>query len=752
MAYAQQISQFVDEQLPGFVQDEAPLFADFLQAYYEYIEQSGQALGTLRTLTQNQDIDQASDEFVQYFFDEVVRDIPPDVRGDKRILAKNIKDLYRAKGSQNAYKFLFRLLFDTDVEFSYPGDKILRASDGRFDQKTTLRCVLDLAGNPIDALGGEIIVGAGGGRARVDSIVTTIEGGLTIRTLNLFEVEGEFFDGEVISVINSDITGTVNATIGPLRSLTVIDGGARHVSGDLVSIVSTQGTGANGTARVLSTVGDSAVDFRIVDGGSGYRANVIYSTTEGGGSSLTPAISGGSGQGASFRVKTLSNTETISLNTDVINLMRNVSIGSDPFNSDPFIDANVNATLASSNVDTTLTTALSFNTAAEIGTIAELELINPGFGYALLPTANVVDTGVIELLGELDDGSGGIKGQNAVIVANNLFGAASSLEVVQRGFRYNKNNTVAFRNLTSSNTFNGTASLVPTGVANTVGVYSDNNRGILGGDNVLQDNFYYQEYSYVLRSRIGQDLYKSVVDKLLHPSGTILFTDQIIEITIEQTVPSVVTVESEFEIEFTPPLQIQTTVVTVQEAEIVRRQDLQLDVAETPVVTAGPVVVSFRLEDVGGIASTVVVTDATTIGAPTEPEIVISIEDVTIAPTTAFGTSQLDITIEDVGAIASTVVFGGDNELVISIEDASAIASTVAFGTPQIDISIEDVTIAPTTTFATADTIEPMADVELNANPFNTDGDIGSVTTELGTANVDTTLVTALGGGIIITQ
>ena len=43
MAYAQQISQFVDEQLPGFVQDEAPLFPDFLQAYYEYIEQSGQS-------------------------------------------------------------------------------------------------------------------------------------------------------------------------------------------------------------------------------------------------------------------------------------------------------------------------------------------------------------------------------------------------------------------------------------------------------------------------------------------------------------------------------------------------------------------------------------------------------------------------------------------------------------------------------------------------------------------------------------
>lgn len=329
MAYAQQISQFVDEQLPGFVQDEAPLFADFLQAYYEYIEQSGQALGTLRTLTQNQDIDQASDDFVQFFFNEVIKEIPPNVRGDKAILAKNIKDLYRAKGSQNAYKFLFRLLFDTDVEFSYPGDKILRASDGRFNKETTLRAVLELNGNSLDSLGGETVVGNQGARARVDSITTTIESGLTIRTLKLSEVEGEFFDGETFSVINSTITGTVNATIGPLRSLTVIDGGARHLQGDIVNVVSTQGTGASGTARVVSTVGDSAVDFRIVNGGSGYRANVIYSTTEGGGSTLTPGISGGSGQGASFRVKTISSVETVSLNTDTIEGMRNVRLTSD---------------------------------------------------------------------------------------------------------------------------------------------------------------------------------------------------------------------------------------------------------------------------------------------------------------------------------------------------------------------------------------------------------------------------------------
>jgi len=273
MGYAQEISQFVDEQLPDFIQDEAPLFADFLQAYYEFVEQSGEALDIIRSLKDNQDIDTASDQFVQFFFDEVIKEIPPNVRTDKKILTKNIKELYRAKGSQNAYKFFFRILFDADVEFSYPGEKILRASDGRFDKQTTLRVNLNLNGNSLDSLGGETIVGANGGRAIVDDIVTTIEGGQTIRTLKLIEVEGDFTDAETFTVINSTITGTVNATIGPLKTLSVIDGGGGHNPGDLLNVVSTQGTGVDGQARVVSTTSDSAVQFRIVDGGSGYRAN-----------------------------------------------------------------------------------------------------------------------------------------------------------------------------------------------------------------------------------------------------------------------------------------------------------------------------------------------------------------------------------------------------------------------------------------------------------------------------------------------
>jgi len=42
-------------------------------------------------------------------------------------------------------------------------------------------------------------------------------------------------------------------------------------------------------------------------------------------------------------------------------------------------------------------------------------------------------------------------------------------------------------------------------------------------NNRLQDNFFYQVYSYVIRSETALQKYKQVVNDLLHPAGTKLF-------------------------------------------------------------------------------------------------------------------------------------------------------------------------------------------------------------------------------------
>lgn len=50
-----------------------------------------------------------------------------------------------------------------------------------------------------------------------------------------------------------------------------------------------------------------------------------------------------------------------------------------------------------------------------------------------------------------------------------------------------------------------------------------NTDGWLSSDKKLQDNHYYQEYSYVIKSPLTVDSYRDFVQNLAHPSGTLMF-------------------------------------------------------------------------------------------------------------------------------------------------------------------------------------------------------------------------------------
>lgn len=50
-----------------------------------------------------------------------------------------------------------------------------------------------------------------------------------------------------------------------------------------------------------------------------------------------------------------------------------------------------------------------------------------------------------------------------------------------------------------------------------------NNKGFLSDDIYLQDNYYYQQYSYVIKSGLQIETYRNIVNKTVHPAGMIFF-------------------------------------------------------------------------------------------------------------------------------------------------------------------------------------------------------------------------------------
>jgi hypothetical protein len=66
--------------------------------------------------------------------------------------------------------------------------------------------------------------------------------------------------------------------------------------------------------------------------------------------------------------------------------------------------------------------------------------------------------------------------------------------------------------------------------------YWENNQGKLNSDKYIHDNYYYQEYSYEIQSRLSIDKYSDILKQVAHIAGTKLFGKVIFSTESEVTV------------------------------------------------------------------------------------------------------------------------------------------------------------------------------------------------------------------------
>ena len=143
------VSSIVSSQFPSFIREDYEAFVAFVKSYYEFLEQDYST--DLRTI---RDIDTTLDSYIKHFKSEYASNIPF-ILADERFILQNIKDLNLAKGSEQSFRLLFRLLFDKEITISYPSTQMLRASDGRWEQKVSIFVAI-VKGNPEDIVGNTI--------------------------------------------------------------------------------------------------------------------------------------------------------------------------------------------------------------------------------------------------------------------------------------------------------------------------------------------------------------------------------------------------------------------------------------------------------------------------------------------------------------------------------------------------------------------------------------------------------------------
>lgn len=407
-----------------------PTFLDFMTFYYQWMEVSGNTVDGIMTVLGDRDIDLAATQFLFYFQKEFLYDIPTTVLADKRKLVKQIKNFYQARGSEKSYRFLFRILFDEDVNFYYPKKDLLRISDGKWTVDTVIRTT---TGNNTNLFIARPIVGlTSGATANVENVVTFISGSNTVSEIYLSTLVGEFEIGETVQVILPDTTVAQETTYGLATGITITDPGTAYQQDDLIAV-----SGGNTTAlfAVDVTIGQ---DFGIVQ--SATQANFP-----------TPAT-----------IKLAPNASSIT------NFYRNMQVeitdglGAGQFRLITQYNAvNQVAILSSSwNVVPDITSRYRIS----LGEIITTKVKDFGIGYSSPVAANFSISGNGDATGTITVGAVG---------------------------RY-------------------------------AGRYATDD-GFLSWTKKIQDSFFWQDFSYALQTPVGIDVYRNVVNRLLHPAGLALF-------------------------------------------------------------------------------------------------------------------------------------------------------------------------------------------------------------------------------------
>lgn len=259
------LSSIISSQLPEFVQEDYQTFVAFVEAYYNYLEEN-----TILDFKTVGDIDTTLDAFISHFKNELALNFPTLSVPDKFLLPR-IRQLYNAKGSEESYRLLFRLLYNKDIELYYPSQQMLRVSDGKWTHDTSIFIKVKI-GTPDLVVGKYVNIEADGKIIKV-----FIDRYTSTREPNTYEFflsnkwTGTFDVGAIV-LLGEQFNGTIVATTA---TISVVQKGKKFRVGEVYEL---DGSGSGSFMIVLAVDKDGGIKSAKLYGfGLGYTSDFIFS-------------------------------------------------------------------------------------------------------------------------------------------------------------------------------------------------------------------------------------------------------------------------------------------------------------------------------------------------------------------------------------------------------------------------------------------------------------------------------------------
>ena len=277
------VSSLVQQQFPSFYAEEGETFIAFVKAYYEWLEQENNVTKEARSLMSYRDIDSTLTKFVENFQYKYLQGVPRQYTGDRRLLQKHIKEIYASKGTSRGLELLFRLLFNEDITVYFPGDDVIKPSDGDFVVPRYLEMQFN---KNLPLYVGKTITGRiSGATAIVNDYRYFIKENNRFDILYISNIKGRFQANEEIinqTVLDENNLGVIDSPIinGSLSDIIIVDGGVNFKVGDTFTVDSFK-NGINAKAVITDVVQRAGfVTFDVRNGGYGF-SNVSTLETAG---------------------------------------------------------------------------------------------------------------------------------------------------------------------------------------------------------------------------------------------------------------------------------------------------------------------------------------------------------------------------------------------------------------------------------------------------------------------------------------
>lgn len=269
--------------LPEFFQEEFPTFQKFIDLYYRYMSRRSEGYKGMSTIA---DIDEIGRKYLSAFYKMYAKDMPEFPYIGMADFIRNSRSFYVSRGSEDSFRFLFKIMFGEELEFKYPKENIFAGSIGKWNQPVSIYVEIEQGTLTEEIIGRKLLI-----KALDESTSSFIVKSIKELSPSIFEVEVDNFirqnvvDGATVFAFLDSQTLQYKVK-GKIRSgvnrFTVINPGVGFLVGQVYSVMSPEG---EITFRITSTNemdGIKQIEFINFAGvaSSGFTENIKSATIQ----------------------------------------------------------------------------------------------------------------------------------------------------------------------------------------------------------------------------------------------------------------------------------------------------------------------------------------------------------------------------------------------------------------------------------------------------------------------------------------